>query len=306
MKYVKLSASDYRTIALSLIAIAAIVLALIALFPLSDHGSSGSIVEGATVSPGDNHGQWNPSVLAPSSAPQASNQQIEADSPATIRECKEELAAGRAVLCKRNSFSVKTIRSDGGYSIDWSVWAGRHSDVDRYTIQRQRFLYRYGLKSEDNGNPVDASEYTPPSVNSCVPRRAETNAMGEVTRWAWQCESIGQVHEDPFGEPTSIEQMEAFEDHRTAAYWTDSLLAPGPKRDAPIQGLRIPGSRTEAHTDNPQSQADRLSQQQVDDGTEDLLAAEVEMHLYIITVHFDDGSMARSYALVDGAPFADR
>ena len=113
------------------------------------------------------------------------------ESPATMKECKEELAAGRAVLCKGNSFSVKTILPDGGYHINWSQWASRHSNVDRYTIQRLRFLYRYNF------------------------------------------------------------ELEA-------------------------------------------------------DGTHDLLASEVEMHLYYITVHYDDETTLRRYEVVDGGPFDDR
>ena len=42
------------------------------------------------------------------------------DSPATMEECKEELAAGRAVLCAKNSFSVTTTMADGTYHINWS------------------------------------------------------------------------------------------------------------------------------------------------------------------------------------------
>ena len=229
------------------------------------------------------------------------------ESPATMKECKEELAAGRAVLCKRNSFSVKTIRPDGGYHINWSQWASRHSNVDRYTIQRLRFLYRYNFKLEADGAAVHGSDYTVPDVSSCRPRAAETNSMGEATRWAWTCtDGISNAHEDPFGQPTSVEQLADFDDNWISTSWTGSLMAPGRKHDAAVPALRIPGSQTDPHPENPQSAADRLTQQQVDDGTHDLLASEVEMHLYYITVHFDDETTLRRYELVDGGPFDDR
>ena len=131
--------------------------------------------------------------------------------------------------CKANSFSVKTIRPDGGYNIDWSRWASQHSNIDRHSIQRLRFMYLYNFEREDNGDAVEHSDYTVPDVNSCVPRGAETNSRGEVTRWAWTCNGIGQIEEDPFGVPTSIEQLEAFEDNWTSENWTGSLLARGRK-----------------------------------------------------------------------------
>ena len=276
MRYTEWLASKCPTIALTIIAATAAAFALFALSLTLAQGSPGVF------------------------------QQVVHDSPATMKECKEQLAAGEAVLCKKNSFSVKTVRADGGYSIDWSKWASRHSNVDRYTIQRLRFLYRYNFQLEDTLNAVDAGDYAVPDVNSCVPRPAERNADMEVTRWAWQCKGVSQVNEDPFGVPTSIEQLQVFSDNWTTENWTGSLLAPGRKVDAPVQGLRIPGSKTQAHVDNPQGVADRLSQQYVDDSTHDLLATEVEMHVYIITVHFDGGRTERRYELIDGSSFADR
>ena len=276
MRYTEWLASSRPTIALTIIAATAVAFALFAL--------SLSLAQGS------------PAVF----------QQVDHESPATMKECKQQITAGDAVQCRRNSFSVKTIRSDGGYSIDWSKWAGRQSNVDRYTVQRLRFLYRYNFQLEDTLNAVDSGDYAVPDVNSCVPRPAERNADMEVTRWAWQCKGISQVDEDPLGEPTSIEQLQGFNDNWTTEHWTGSLLAPGRKVDAPVQALRIPGSRTQAHVDNPQGTADRLTQQQVDNGTHDLLATEVEMHIYLITVHFDGGRTERRYELVDGGPFADR
>ena len=259
---------NYREIPLALIAAAAVVIVLFALWPAPAQGQG-------------------------------------LDSPATTEECKEELAAGRAVSCARNSFSVKTVRPDGGYSIDWSVWAGRHSDVDRYSIQRLRFMYRYNFTLEADGTPVNSWDYTAPDISSCRPYGAERSGH-EVTRWAWSCNGISNVRVDPSGVPTSVEQVVAYDDNFTSGSWTGSLLSPGRKHDVPVGALRVPGSQTEAHADNPQGARDRLTQQQVDDGTHDLLASEVEMHLYLITVHFEDGSTQRRYDLVDGGSFDDR
>ena len=227
------------------------------------------------------------------------------DSPATINECKEEQTAGRAVACSRNSFTVTTVRPDGSYHIDWSEWAGRHSNVDRYTVLRLRFMYRYNFELEADGTLVEASDYTEPNVNSCRPLAVERNGR-EVTRWAWACNGISNVREDPSGQPASVEQLAGYDDNSTSVSHSDSLLAPGRKHDVSVRALRIPGDNDAPHADNPQSYNDRLTQQQVDDGTHDLLASDVEMHLYIITAHFEGGARRSGYALVDGGPFDDR
>ncbi len=227
------------------------------------------------------------------------------DSPATISECKEEQTAGRAVVCSRNSFTVTTVRPDGSYHIDWSEWADRHSNVDRYTVQRLRFMYRYNFELEGDGTPVEASDYAEPDVNSCRPLAVERNGM-EVTRWAWACNGISNVREDPSGQPTSVEHLAAYDENSTSVSHSDSLLAPGRKHDVSVSALLIPGDKDAPHADNPQSISDRLTQQQVDDGTHDLLASDVEMHLYYITAHFEGGARRSGYALVDGGPFDDR
>ena len=225
------------------------------------------------------------------------------DSPATMEECEEELAAGRAVRCSRNSFSVTTTMADGTYHINWSEWASRQNNVERYTIQRLRFMYRHNFQLEADGAAVNDWEYTAPDVNSCRPWGVERDGTGMVTRWAWSCNGISNVRETPSGAPTSIEQLD---DDWMSTSWTGSLLAPGRKHNVQVQALRIPGSQTEAHPDNPQSATDRLTQQEVDDNTHNLLASEVEMHLYVITAHFGDGATRRSHGLITGAPFADR
>ncbi len=237
-------------------------------------------------------------VLSPSLALGQAN-----NGPATMKECKEEMAAGRAVHCSGNSFSVKTTLRDGGYHINWSEWAGRHSNIDRTTVERLQFLYRYNFVLEVDATAVDDSAYTEPSVSSCTPRAAETDSRGIATRWSWGCKGISNVREDSSGVPTSVEQLD---DHWMSTSWTGSLSAPGRKRDVPVRTLRVPGSRTDVHADDPQNPADRLTQQQVNTGSHDLLASEVEMNLYLITVHFDDGTSRRSYELITGGPFDDR
>ena len=304
MRNMRLSTLRYGAIPLSLLAVGAMVLALFALSPSLVQGASKGAAEAAPLPAVDAPGaRWAPPD-APS--PPISNQQSESDSPATNRECKEELAAGRAVRCARNSYAILTVRPDGRYHINWSEWADGRADIDRYSVQRLRFMYRYNPRLESDGTAVVISDYTAPDVNSCWPWAVERDGNGEAVRWAWSCNGISNAREDPSGEPTSIEQLEAYADSWTVAAWTGSLLAPGRKHDVPVRALKIPGSRTEAHADNPQSFLDRLTQQQVDDGTHDLLASDVEMHLLLITVHFDNGSMRRFYQLVDGGSFADR
>ncbi len=224
-------------------------------------------------------------------------------SPATTEECQEELEAGRAVLCTRNSFAVTSTMADGTYHINWSEWADENSNAERYTIQRLQFLYRHNFKLEADGTAVNDWEYTAPDVTSCRPWGVERDDMGEVTRWAWSCNGITNVREDPSGAATSIEQLDS---NWASTSWTGSLQAPGRKHDVPVRALKIPGNKDEAHPDNPQSWTDRLTQQQVDDGTHDLLATEVEMHLYLITAHSADRAIRRSYQLVTGSSFDDR
>ena len=304
MRHMRSPALRYGAIPLSLLAVGAVVLALFALSPSFVQGASKGAAEEALWPAPNAPGVWWIPPDAPS--PPISNQQLESDSPATNRECKEELAAGRAVLCARNSYAVLTVRPDGSYHINWSKWADRHTDIDRYSVQRLRFMYRYNPKLEADGTPVEISDYTAPDVNSCWPWAVERDENAEPVRWAWSCNGISNAREGPSGEPTSVEQLEAYDDYWAVAAWTGSLLAPGRKHDVPVRALKIPGSRTEAHADNPQSFRDRLTQQQVDDGTHDLIVSDVEMHLILITVHFDDGSTRRFYQLVDGGPFADR
>ena len=268
MRYMSVLAFRYRTIALALIAAAAIVAV--------------------------------PAVLSPPLA------QGSPESPATREECREEMDAGRALTCAANRFAITTVRPNGEYQINWTAWADRHDNIDRYSIQRLRFMYRYNFTLEEDGTAVDDADYTVPDTGSCRPWGVERNGQNEVTRYAWFCTGISNVREDPSGGPTSAEQLEAFSDSYTLSDYSGSLLAPGRKHDVPVQALLIPGDKDGPHPDNPQSWSDRLTAQQVEDGTTDLLASEVEMHLYLITVHYDEGRPSRHYQLVDGGPFEDR
>lgn len=304
--YMRLPAWNYRAVILSVIAAIAMLFALLVLSPSSAQGASKRVAEGMAISSPNAPGQSRISWDVPTSTRQSVPRQVSPGGPATMRECKEELAAGRAVKCARNSFSVKTVLADGGYYINWSEWAGEQTGVDRYSVQRLRFMYRYNFERENDGAAVVDSDYTRPDVNSCWPHAAERNGNGEVTRWAWSCYGITNVRIDPSGAPTSVEMLENYADNFTSTSWNGSLQAPGRKHDVPVQTLLIPGDGDAPHADNPQSATDRLTQQQVDDGTHDLLASEVEMHLYIITVHFDDGTRRYRYDLVDGGPFPDR
>lgn len=292
MGRVKLITLNIRTVMLLLITLTAIALAL---SPSLAQGSSTGIAEEQSMSP---------SALGVPIGPltsdlQTSPQQMAPDIPATMKECREEKQAGRAVSCARNAFAVTTVLANGSYHIDWSGWAGRHTDVDYYTVQRLRFMYRYDFRLEGDGTPVMDTDYTIPDVSSCWPRPA-------AGRWAWTCNGISNVYEDPSGVPTSVEQLRDSGDSYTSEHWTGSLLAPGRKHDVPVRALRIPGDPDGPHADNPQSPSDRLTQQQVDDGSIDLTASDIEMHLYLITAHFENGSSQTSYKLVDGGAFADR
>ncbi len=304
--YMKPPALNYRIVALSIIAAIAMFIALLVLAPSLAQGASRDFAEGTVMSSTNTPGQSKVSWDVPPTSRQSDSRQVSPGGPATMSECKEELAAGRAVRCTRNSFAVKTLLPGGGYHINWSEWAGQQDNVDRYTVQRLRFMYRFNFERESDGVSVEDSDYTRPDVNSCWPWAVESNGDGEVTRWAWSCNGISNVRVDPTGAPTSAEQLEGYEDNFASTSWSGSLQAPGRKHDVSVQALRIPGDREAPHADNPQSWSDRLTRQQVDDGTHDLLASEFEMHLYLITVHFEDGSTQHSYNLVDGSSFDDR
>ena len=50
-------------------------------------------------------------------------QQTEVSVPTTMAECKQQMIDGLALNCSANRFYVKTMRHDGTYHFDWSVWA---------------------------------------------------------------------------------------------------------------------------------------------------------------------------------------
>lgn len=301
--YMRLPAWNYRIAILSLVAATAIMLALFVVSPSLVQGAPTPSGEAAPMLSSNTQGHSIVSWDNPPITQQSGHRQANANGPATIEECGEEVKAGRALSCTRNSFSVKTVYPDGSYHINWSEWAGRQTGVDRYTVQRLRFMYRHNFES--GGASVKYWDYTEPDVNSCWPWAVEIVGR-EVTRFAWSCNGITNARVDPSGAPTSVEMLETFDDNYTSPSWNGSFEAPGRKHDVPVQALLIPGDRDAPHDDNPQSWRDRLTQQQVDDGTQDLTVTEVEMHLFLVTVHYEDESTRAFHDLVDAGPFPDR
>ena len=115
----------------------------------------------------------------------------------------------------------------------------------------------------------------------------------------WNCAPLNTQYVTPDGALTSTEDIIGYEHNRTTPRHTDHLSNPGRLNDVPVEALRIPIRA-------PQSLYDQLTQQELND-TIPLLASEFEMHLYLIIVHFDDGSTATHYALAEGASgFPDR
>ena len=107
-------------------------------------------------------------MFVPDQEPQTA-QQTEVSVPTTMAECKQQMIDGLALNCSANRFTVKTMRHDGTYHFDWSVWASNHSNIDRYTIQRQRFVYRLNFTRLDDGTAFDpGGEYAEAVPNSCV------------------------------------------------------------------------------------------------------------------------------------------
>lgn len=201
--------------------------------------------------------------------------------PATMDECSEGLSAGHFVLCAGNDFAFHAVEPDGTYHINWNEWASERSNVSHYTIRRLQFMYR--LDFEQDGSPVEDHGFTLPGADSCRPSYYNDE-------WFWSCQGINQVREDPDGNPTSVTQLES--NYQDTSY-SDSLSAPGRKRGVEIEALVIPARL-------PTGPADRLTAAELGD-TVFLTVTEVEMHLYLITVHFDDNSSESHYELVDGA-----
>ena len=225
-------------------------------------------------------------------------QQTEVSVPTTMAECKQQMIDGLALNCSANRFTVKTMRHDGTYHFDWSAWASNHSNIDRYTIQRQRFVYRLTFTRQDVSTAFDpGDEYAEAVPNSCV--AASAGIVDGVSMFRWNCDPLNTEYVTPDGALTSTEDIIEYERNRTTPRHTDRLSNPGRLNDVPVEGLRIP-------TGAPQSLYDQLTQQELND-TIPLLASEFEMNLYLITVHFDDGSTESQYALAEGASgFPDR
>ncbi len=260
-----------------------------------------SIVYGTAAStlPGgaDSANQDQSLVFVPDQEPETA-QQTQASVPTTMAECKQQMIDGFALKCSANRFSVKTMRHDGTYHFDWSVWASQHDNIDRYTIQRQRFVYRLNFTRLDDGTAFDpGGEYAEAVPNSCV--AASAGIVDGVSMFRWQCDSLSTAYWTPEGAPTTTEEIIEYEHMQTIPRHSDRLTYPGRFNDIPVEALRIP-------TRAPQSLNDQLTQPELED-TIYLLASEFEMHLYLITVHFDDGSTESHYALAEGASgFPDR
>ena len=230
-------------------------------------------------------------VFVPDQEPETA-QQNQASIPTTIAECRRQMIDGLALSCSANRFTVKTMRHDGTYHFDWSVWASQHDNIDRYTIQRQRFSYRHNFTRQDDGTAFDpGGEYAEAVPNSCV--AAGAGLVDGVSMFRWQCDSLSTIYWTPEGAPTTTEEIIEYEHMLTIPRHGDRLTYPGRFNDIPVEALRIP-------TRAPQSLNDQLTQQELED-TIYLLASEFEMHLYLITVHFEDGSTESHYALADGA-----
>ena len=133
--YMRLPAFNYRTIALSIIAAIAMLIALLALAPPLAQGASRDVADGMVMSSSNIPGQSKVSWDVPPTSRQSSSRQVSPGGPTTMSECKEELAAGRAVRCARNSFAVTAVLPDGGYHINWSEWAAKPESTEEMRVE---------------------------------------------------------------------------------------------------------------------------------------------------------------------------
>ncbi|MCY4575039.1 MAG: fibronectin type III domain-containing protein [Chloroflexi bacterium] len=222
-------------------------------------------------------------------------QEAQVPIPTTSDECGQQIADGTATNCASNEFGVTTMRDGGVYHIDWTVWHDSNEDrVDYYTIQRLIFTYNFNVRHALDDSPADTN--ATPGVSfvrpdTCVPAGVG-DSMGSLSHFVWRCDGLSNVRQDIDGNVTAPETLiDSSFDWKTS-YFTGSIQRPGTHYDTPLTGMRIPVRQ-------PADRNDRLTAAEAAD-TVELEADAVEMRLYLITAHFNDGSSSSDYKLVHG------
>lgn len=222
-------------------------------------------------------------------------QQVQVPIPTTSDECGDQVADGTATSCAANSFGVTTMRAGGVYNVDWTVWHNRNADrLDHYTIQRLVFTYNFNIRHALDDTPADTNGTPGVSLvrpDTCVPV-AVADSLGSLSHFEWSCDGLTNVRQDIDGNPTAPEILIDSDQNWQTSYFTGTIQRPGFHRDTPLTGMRIPARQ-------PADRDDRPTAAEAAD-TVDLEADAIEMRLYLITAHFNDGTSYSRHMLVHG------
>ncbi len=239
--------------------------------------------------------EQSPDKSSKSSIAPRQQQQVQVPIPTTSDECGQQVADGTAVSCATNSFGVTTMRDGGVYNIDWTVWHNRNADrLDHYTIQRLIFTYNFNIRHALDDTPADTNGTPGVSLvrpDTCVPV-AVADSLGSLSHFEWSCDGLSNIRQDIDGHPTAPETLVDSGLDSDTPYLSGAIQSPGFHRDTPLSGMRIPARQ-------PADRNDRPTATEAAD-TVDLEADAVEMRLYLITAHFNDGTSYSRHMLVHG------
>ncbi|MYD36911.1 MAG: fibronectin type III domain-containing protein [Dehalococcoidia bacterium] len=222
-------------------------------------------------------------------------QQVQVPIPTTSDECGDQVADGTATSCAANSFGITTMRDGGVYHMDWTEWHNRNADrLEHYTIQRLIFTYNFNIRHALDNTPADIGGTPGVSLvlpDTCVPV-AVADSLGSLSHFEWSCDGLSNIRQDIDGNVTAPETLVDSALNWQTPYLSGTIARPGFHRDTPLTGMRIPARQPTDRDDQP------TAAEAAD--TVELEADAVEMRLYLITAHFNDGTSYSRHMLVHG------
>ena len=183
------------------------------------------------------------------------------------------------VHCHGNSFATVTVYSDGTYEIDWTEWDGENSEVEGYTVRRQRLLHRTFVG--DVGQLDQSLSRTHFKPGSCVVGRS----WDQPSMLVWRCRSVSNAYESPSGDPASPEFLV---NNSTDTKISGSLEMRG-QRTKELDVVEVPMPAPTSWTSVPN---EVVVQQEV---------IETEIHLFHVIVHLADNARAYHVFIADSA-----
>ena len=172
----------------------------------------------------------------------AQQQAVPPPIPTATEECRQQMRDGSVIRCSANDFSVRTIRPKGDYHIDWSEWHRANADrVDRYTIERLRFMYYSNTRNPIDNTPADIDatpgvSYVEPG--GCRPTPV-ANPDGSLSHYRWLCDGLANVRKDLAGNPTAPETVIDFNADWDTPQWSGLIASPGRTYDVPLTGMTV-------------------------------------------------------------------